>query len=161
MLKRAIDTAYLALVAMECSSVPLVKSWRLNERHYGALQGMNKDEAAHRYGAAQVATWRRGFAARPPALENRDGGPAAESLADTLERVLVYWRETLKPELASGTNLLVVAHGNSLRALVKHVERIDDKAVEQLDVPTGVPLLYTCDASGKPVSAHRRLDFGP
>jgi 2,3-bisphosphoglycerate-dependent phosphoglycerate mutase len=156
-LKRAIITAHLVLEEMDRLWLPVEKSWRLNERHYGALQGMNKAEAAKRFGAEQVAAWRRSYAARPPAQTASDAGPASESLADTAERVLVYWRETLMPEIAGGARLLVVAHGNSLRALIKHLDRIDDQAIERLEVPIGEPLIYEFDSSLRPIAPFRRL----
>lgn len=159
-LKRAIITAHLALEAMDRLWVPVEKSWRLNERHYGALQGMDKAAAAERFGTEQVAAWRRSYIARPPALSSSDTGPASESLADTAERVLIYWRKTLVPEIAQGARLLIVAHGNSLRALIKHLDQIDDKAIERLEVPTGEPLLYEFDSSLQPVGPHRRLAPG-
>jgi 2,3-bisphosphoglycerate-dependent phosphoglycerate mutase len=157
MLKRAIITAHLALEAMDRLWVPVEKSWRLNERHYGALQGMDKEAAAERFGAEQVAAWRRSYFARPPAQSSSHTGLASESLADTAERVLVYWRKRLVPEIAHGARLLIVAHGNSLRALIKHLDHIDDKAIERLEVPIGEPLLYQFDSSLQPVGPHREL----
>jgi 2,3-bisphosphoglycerate-dependent phosphoglycerate mutase len=156
-LKRAIVTAHLVLEEMDRLWLPVEKNWRLNERHYGALQGLNKDAAAARFGTEQVAAWRRGYAARPPAQDSASPGPASESLADTADRVLSHWHKTLLPEIVHGDRLLVVAHGNSLRALIKHIEGIDDKAIEQLEVPIGEPLLVEFDASLRPVVPHRRL----
>jgi 2,3-bisphosphoglycerate-dependent phosphoglycerate mutase len=160
-LKRAIVTAHLVLEEMDSLWLPVEKSWRLNERHYGALQGMNKAAAAERFGAEQVEAWRRAYRARPPAQEEADSAPSGESLADTAARVLVYWHEALAPAIARGARLLIVAHGNSLRALVKHLDGIDDKAVEGLEIPTGEPLVYEFDQSLRPVATHRPLSPSP
>lgn len=157
-LKRAIDTLTIVLEVMGQTSIPVIKNWRLNERHYGALQGLNKAETAAEYGDEQVLVWRRSYDIPPPALEDDDPRhprfdrnyaglepsllPASESLKDTLERVLPYWHETLGPAVQSGTRIIVSAHGNSLRALVKHLDNISDEEIPKLNIPTGVPLIY-------------------
>ncbi|MFO7543721.1 MAG: 2,3-diphosphoglycerate-dependent phosphoglycerate mutase [Thiobacillus sp.] len=160
-LKRAIRTLFLAKEAMDQIWMPETKDWRLNERHYGALQGLNKTEVAEHYGDEQVHQWRRSFDVQPPALNLTDPRhpshdrrycklpaarlPATESLADTLERVMELWHEAILPELQSGKTLLVAAHGNSLRALVKHLDAISDADIPDLVIPTGVPLVYEFD----------------
>lgn len=160
-LKRAIRTLFLAKEAMDQIWMPEIKDWRLNERHYGALQGLNKTEVAEHYGDEQVHQWRRSFDVQPPALNLTDPRhpshdrrycklpaerlPASESLADTLERVLELWHEAILPELKSGKTLLIAAHGNSLRALVKHLDAISDTEITDLVIPTGVPLVYEFD----------------
>jgi 2,3-bisphosphoglycerate-dependent phosphoglycerate mutase len=152
---------WIVLDEMDQMWIPVERSWRLNERHYGALQGLNKAETAQRYSAEQVAIWRRSYAVRPPALEWDDARhprfdpryahlppqqwPATESLADALARVLPYWHASVAPQLQAGANVLIAAHGNSLRALVKHLDHISDADIPQLNIPTGVPLLYEFD----------------
>jgi 2,3-bisphosphoglycerate-dependent phosphoglycerate mutase len=161
-LRRAIHTAWIVLDATDSAWRPLIVDWRLNERHYGALQGLNKAETAARYGAAQVQTWRRGYAVRPPPLPPGDARavagdpryagldpaalPATESLQDTQVRVLRAWEERIAPDLRAGHAVLIVAHGNSLRALVKYLENIGDQAVEALNIATGRPIVYRLDA---------------
>jgi 2,3-bisphosphoglycerate-dependent phosphoglycerate mutase len=160
-LQRAIWTLWHALDEMDRTWLPEVKDWRLNERHYGALQGLNKAEVAEHYGDEQVHVWRRSYVVQPPALNASDPRhprfdpryrhlpaerlPAAESLADTLVRVLELWHDAILPELQSGKTLLVAAHGNSLRALVKHLDNIADDEIAALNIPTGVPLVYEFD----------------
>ena len=160
-LKRSIRTLWIALDTMDLMWIPVEIGWRLNERHYGALQGLNKAEMSQRYGAEQVALWRRGYAVRPPPLmsddprhprfdaryAHLDAGqlPATESLADTLARVLPYWHEAIAPRLRAGASALVSAHGNSLRALVKHLDDVSDDEIPLLSIPTGIPLLYEFD----------------
>jgi 2,3-bisphosphoglycerate-dependent phosphoglycerate mutase len=160
-LKRAIRTLWLVQEAMDQVWMPEVKDWRLNERHYGALQGLNKTEIAEHYGADQVHIWRRSYDTPPPALNESDPRhprfdaryrsvpierlPAAESLADTLVRVLELWNEAILPDLQSGKTLLIAAHGNSLRALVKHLDHIADADIADLNIPTGSPLVYEFD----------------
>ena len=139
-LKRAIDTARLALEAAGIGPVPIERDPALNERMYGDLQGLDKAEAARRFGADQVKLWRRSYDVQPP------GG---ESLADTAARVLPYWRDRLLPELIAGKNILIVAHGNSLRALVMHLDNLTRDQVLELEIPTGVPLLYEMASDGK------------
>ena len=162
-LKRAIRTLWIVLDELDLLWVPVVRHWRLNERHYGALQGLNKAETAQQYGSEQVYLWRRSFVVPPPALglgdprhprfDRRyrcvDGAllPATESLADTLERVMPYWYEVIAPQLQQGAKVLVVAHGNSLRALVKHLDRVSDEDISELNIPTGIPLVYELDES--------------
>jgi 2,3-bisphosphoglycerate-dependent phosphoglycerate mutase len=160
-LKRAIHTLWLMKEAMDQVWLPEIKDWRLNERHYGALQGLNKSEIAEHYGEEQVHSWRRSFAVRPPALNVSDPRhprfdrrycnlpverlPAAESLADTMLRVLDLWHQAILPELQAGKTLVVAAHGNSLRALVKYLDGISDTDIADLVIPTGTPLVYEFD----------------
>lgn len=157
-LKRAIKTLWLTLDKMDRTWIPVIRSWRLNERHYGALQGLNKQETADEYGLEQVQIWRRGFDVPPPALNpddprhprfderyrDLDPGdlPLAESLKDTLARVMPYWTQTIMPVIKSGRRVLVAAHGNSLRAIVKHLDNISDGDIAGLNIPTGAPLVY-------------------
>lgn len=164
-LKRAIRTLWIVLDDLDLLWLPVHRSWRLNERHYGALQGLNKQETAEVYGEQQVRLWRRSYSVRPPALAldderhpRRDARyarlamgqlPATESLQDTLERVLPYWHECIVPQLARGESVLVAAHGNSLRALVKYLDGISDEEIPGLNIPTGVPLVYELDAQLK------------
>jgi 2,3-bisphosphoglycerate-dependent phosphoglycerate mutase len=147
---------------MDLMWLPVIKDWHLNERHYGALQGLNKAESVAKFGEAQVKDWRRGYATRPPPVEmtssdypkddpryaglTGDERPRSESLKDVLARVLPYWHATLVPELKSGKRVLVVAHGNSLRALMKHLEDISDDAIAEVNLPTGSPRGYRLDA---------------
>lgn len=168
-LKRAIRTQWIALDEMDLLWLPVERSWRLNERHYGALQGLNKTQTVEKHGEAQVKIWRRSYDIPPPALNLEDERhprfdrryadvpagdlPATESLQDTLARVLPYWRERIAPQLTAGKNVLIVAHGNSLRALVKMLDNIAESDIVELNIPTGVPLMYTLDASLKPVSS--------
>lgn len=160
-LKRAIRTLWIVLDEMDLMWIPVIRDWRLNERHYGTLQGLNKQEMAEKYGDEQVKVWRRSYDIRPPALEPNDPRhpnqdrryarisplerPGHESLKDTLARVVPVWEETLLPELKAGKRLIVAAHGNSLRALVKHLDRIPDDKIVELNIPTGVPLVYEFD----------------
>jgi len=171
-LKRAIRTLWIMLDEMDRMWIPVERSWRLNERHYGALQGLNKAQTVERHGEAQVKVWRRSYDVPPPPLAQDDDRharfdpryadvdpallPATESLKDTLGRVLPYWRERIAPALASGRNVLVVAHGNSLRALVKMLDGLSDAEIVELNIPTGVPLLYELDAALQP-RGHRYL----
>jgi 2,3-bisphosphoglycerate-dependent phosphoglycerate mutase len=157
-LKRAIRTLWIALDEMDLMWIPVVRSWRLNERHYGALQGLDKAETAAKYGDAQVLVWRRSYSEPPPPLapgderwpgrDRRYAGltaaelPLAESLKDTVARFLPYWHETIVPELRSGKRVLIAAHGNSLRALVKHLDGISEEKIVGLNIPTGIPLVY-------------------
>jgi 2,3-bisphosphoglycerate-dependent phosphoglycerate mutase len=157
-LKRAIRTLWILLDEMDRMWVPVERSWRLNERHYGALQGLNKAQTVEKHGEAQVKIWRRSYDIPPPKLELEDPRhprfdpryagvdpaelPAAESLKDTLARVLPYWNSRIAPELRAGRNVLVAAHGNSLRAMVKMLDNVSEKDIVELNIPTGVPLLY-------------------
>jgi 2,3-bisphosphoglycerate-dependent phosphoglycerate mutase len=167
---RAIRTGSLATEAAKIAWLPVERDWRLNERHYGALTGLNKAETAAKHGEAQVLEWRRSYDVPPPPLESggefdlskdrRYAGldvPATESLKLTLERVLPYWREAIAPDLKAGKNLIIAAHGNSLRAIVKHLFNVPDDAIVGVEIPTGNPLLIELDANLKPVSA-RYLD---
>lgn len=165
LLKRAIRTAHLVLEEMDQSWIPEHKSWRLNERHYGALQGLSKREVAERAGSAKVRLWRRSWDVPPPPLpfdDPRDvgldrryaglaGSPRGESLKDTVARVLPYWEAEIAPSLRAGARVLVAAHGNSLRGLVKHLEGISDQDIAGLEIPTGVPLLYDLDRGLRPL----------
>jgi 2,3-bisphosphoglycerate-dependent phosphoglycerate mutase len=167
-LTRAIMTADLALDAMDAAWIPVRRHWRLNERHYGALQGLNKKETADKYGKEQVHQWRRSYTTRPPALELDDARhpgndrryadlapeqlPAAECLADVVERMLPYWYAAIVPDLRAGKRVLVAAHGNSLRALVKHLDGIADDTISELNIPTGIPARYDLDTNLEVVS---------
>ena len=158
-LERATHTLELVLEEMDCSALPTIQDWRLNERHYGALQGLDKRETAEKHGAQQVLEWRRGFSVRPPELaddhpthprnDSRYSGvpnlPGAESLADTLVRVRVWWQEALAPLLRTDQCVLVVAHGNSLRALVKLLDRLSEEEILEFNIPTGIPMVYRLD----------------
>ena len=160
-LKRAIRTLWIILDEMDLMWIPVERSWRLNERHYGALQGLNKAQTVERHGAEQVKIWRRSYDIPPPPLEPNDQRhprfnpryknlapneiPSTESLKDTLARVLPYWESRIAPELKANHNVLVVAHGNSLRALVKMLDGMSDQDIVEFNIPTGVPLLYELD----------------
>lgn len=164
-LKRAIHTLNLMLEEMDREYLPVLKAWQLNERHYGALQGLNKAETAKKYGEGQVKIWRRSFDVAPPSLEPNDERapslqnaykcvdpsqlPLTESLKITIERVVPYFNGVIKPLMQEDEKVLIVAHGNSLRALVKYFEDISDKDIVSLNIPTGVPLVYTFDSSFK------------
>jgi 2,3-bisphosphoglycerate-dependent phosphoglycerate mutase len=157
-LKRAIKTLWIVLEEMDLMWLPVYQNWRLNERHYGALQGLNKAETADRYGSEQVLAWRRSYSVRPPALTvddernpSRDPRyanlqpneiPLTESLKDTVQRLIPYWEQVIMPRVRLGKRVLIVAHGNSLRGLVKKLEGISDEAIVELNIPTGVPLVY-------------------
>ena len=171
-LKRAIRTLWIMLDEMDRMWTPTEYSWRLNERHYGALQGLNKAQTVEKHGEAQVKIWRRSYDIPPPSLDIDDQRhprfdpryanvdpknlPATESLKDTLARVLPHWSERIAPELKSGRNVLVAAHGNSLRAMVKMLDNVPESEIVELNIPTGVPLLYELDAQLRPTS-HRYL----
>ena len=160
-LKRAIRTLWIILDEMDLMWIPVERSWRLNERHYGALQGLNKAQTVERHGAEQVKIWRRSYDIPPPPLDPNDQRhprfdpryknlapneiPSTESLKDTLARVLPYWESRIAPELKANRNVLVVAHGNSLRALVKMLDGMSDQDIVEFNIPTGVPLLYELD----------------
>ncbi len=168
-LKRAIRTEWLMLEALDLLWLPVERSWRLNERHYGALQGLNKAQTVERHGEAQVLIWRRSYDIAPPPLDIDDPRhprfdpryrdvdaadlPATESLKDTLARVLPYWEQRIAPALRGGKQVLIVAHGNSLRALVKMLDGLSEQAIIELNIPTGVPLLYELDDALKPRSS--------
>ena len=166
-LKRAIRTLWLALDEMDLIWIPIHNSWRLNERHYGALQGLNKAETAAKYGEEQVHVWRRSYDIQPPALEMSDDRypgydrryralaekdiPRTECLKDTVVRFLPYWHETIAPAIRSGKRVIIAAHGNSLRALVKYLDNISDDAIAGMNIPTGMPLVYELDEQLKPL----------
>ena len=163
-LKRAIRTLWIALDELDRMWLPVEKNWRLNERHYGALQGLNKAEMAAKFGEAQVQLWRRSYDTPPPALEPSDQRyegsdpryagvpvPRTECLKDTVARVLPYWNATLAPAIRGGKRVLIAAHGNSIRALVKHLDGIDDAKIVGVNIPTGIPLVYELDDSLRPV----------
>jgi 2,3-bisphosphoglycerate-dependent phosphoglycerate mutase len=166
-LKRAIRTLWIVLDRMDQMWIPVYNSWRLNERHYGALQGLNKAETAAKFGEEQVKVWRRSYDIRPPALEPADSRypghdpryrdlsqgelPTTECLKDTVDRFLPYWHETVAPVIRSGKRVVIAAHGNSLRALVKYLDNVSDREIVGLNIPTGIPLVYELDAELKPV----------
>jgi len=175
-LKRAIRTLWIVLDELNLMWIPVHCSWRLNERHYGALQGLNKRDTSEKYGLEQVQKWRRSYDVRPPALAKADclhqrsdpryahlqddELPSAESLKDTLSRVLPYWSETIMPDLLNGKRVLISAHGNSMRALVKYLDNVSDDGIVSLDIPTGIPLVYELDDDLKPIR-HYYLDDKP
>ena len=158
-LRRAIKTLWVVLEEMDLMWIPVRHSWRLNERHYGALQGLDKAETAARFGDAQVKAWRRAYATPPPALEEGDPRyaelgpgefPRTECLKDTVARFLPYWRETIAPAIRSGRRVLIAAHGNSLRALIKYLDEVSDRDIVELNIPTGIPLVYELDDGLRP-----------
>jgi 2,3-bisphosphoglycerate-dependent phosphoglycerate mutase len=166
-LKRAIKTLWIVLEEMDLMWIPVVRSWRLNERHYGALQGLNKAEIAALHGEAQTKLWRRSYSVRPPALKIDDERypgrdrryaaltpeqlPLTECLEDTVARFLPFWEETIAPAVRGGQRVLIAAHGNSLRALVKHLDHISDDAIVDLNIPTGIPLVYELNDDLTPI----------
>ncbi len=167
LLKRAIRTLWITLDGLDLMWLPVNNTWRLNERHYGALQGLNKAETAARYGEAQVKVWRRSYADPPPALtpederypgrDRRYAGlspaelPLTESLKDTVARFLPYWHRTIVPDIQAGKRVLIAAHGNSLRALVKHLDGMPEADIVELNIPTGVPLVYELERDLRPL----------
>ena len=169
-LKRAIHTLWNILDEVDQQWLPVEKSWKLNERHYGALQGLNKAETAEKYGDEQVKQWRRGFAVTPPELTKDDDRfpgkdpryaslteaelPLTESLALTIDRVTQYWEEVIKPRVASGDKVIIAAHGNSLRALVKYLDNMSEEEILELNIPTAVPLVYEFDENMKPIKRY-------
>ena len=173
-LKRAIRTLWIVLDELDLMWIPVERSWRLNERHYGALQGLNKAETATRYGEAQVHLWRRSYDTRPPALAKTDPRypghdphyqhlnetdlPLTECLKDTVERFLPYWHTTLALTVRAGQKVIIVAHGNSLRALVKYLDQISDADIMSLNIPTGIPLVYELDEQLKPIMHYYLAD---
>jgi 2,3-bisphosphoglycerate-dependent phosphoglycerate mutase len=172
LLERAIRTLWLALEQMDASNLPVYRSWRLNERHYGALQGLDKAETAAKHGEEQVKVWRRSYDVRPPALDKDDPTwpghderykglepeeiPSTECLMDVVERFLPLWKGTIEPTIRRGEKVLIVAHGNSLRALVKHLDKVSDADIVGLNIPTGIPLVYELDDYLQP-RRHRYL----
>jgi len=174
LLKRAIKTLHFVLEEMDQLWIPVEKSWRLNERHYGALQGLNKAETAQKFGEEQVRIWRRSYDIRPPALETSDPRypgfdpryrgltpaelPLTESLKDTVDRFLPLWESRIAPEIADGKTVIIAAHGNSLRALCQHLDGLTPEQVLNLEIPTGVPLIYELDSDLKPLSHYYLTD---
>ena len=168
-LKRAIKTLWIVMEEMELEWIPVVRGWQLNERHYGALQGLNKAEMAVKFGEEQVKIWRRSYDTKPPALElddprhprfdRRYAGltaselPATECLKDTVNRMLPYWHNVIAPSVTAGKRVLVAAHGNSLRALVKYLDNISDQDIVGLNIPTGIPLVYELNEELKPIKS--------
>jgi 2,3-bisphosphoglycerate-dependent phosphoglycerate mutase len=166
-LKRAIRTGWIVLDALDLLWIPVTRNWRLNERHYGALQGLNKAETAAKHGDEQIKIWRRSYDTPPPPLTLDDPRhpskdrryadltpselPATESLKDTVARFVPYWTGTIAPEVKAGRRVLIAAHGNSLRALVKYLDDISDADIVELNIPTGIPLVYELDANLKPI----------
>ncbi len=166
-LKRAIRTLWMVMDEMDLMWIPVIRDWRLNERHYGALQGLNKAETAEKYGAEQVKIWRRSYNIRPPALEENDPRypghdpryaslsaeelPAAECLKDTVDRFLPMWHEVIAPTIKAGKKVIITAHGNSLRALIKFLDNVSEEDIIPLNIPTGVPLVYELDEDLNPI----------
>lgn len=166
-LKRAIRTMWIALDELDQMWLPVIRHWRLNERHYGGLQGLNKAETAAKHGEDQVKIWRRSYDTPPPPLEESDDRypgkdrryaeltktelPLTESLKDTVARFVPYWQDTIAPQVKAGKRVLIVAHGNSLRALVKHLDNMSEAEILELNIPTGIPLLYELDKDLKPI----------
>lgn len=166
-LKRAISTLWIVLEDMDLMWIPVYRSWRLNERHYGALQGLNKLETVQKFGDEQVLSWRRSYDIRPPALKEDDQRfpgndprykdlspqelPLTECLKDTVDRFLPYWHEVIAPALRQGKRIIIAAHGNSLRALVKYLDGVGDAEIVRLNIPTGIPLVYELDDELKPI----------
>ncbi len=169
-LKRAIRTLWFTLDELDLMWIPVFNTWRLNERHYGALQGLNKSEMAEKYGEAQVKIWRRSYDTQPPALDKTDERfpgfdprykdlkpeeiPATECLKDTVARFLPYWHDTIAPTIKSGKRVIIAAHGNSLRALVKYLDNISEADITELNIPTGLPLVYELDENLKPLKSY-------
>ena len=167
LLKRAIRTLWISLDILDLMWIPVTKHWRLNERHYGALQGLNKAETAARHGEAQVKIWRRSYDIPPPPIELDDPRhpshdpryagldpndlPRAESLKDTVARFLPYWHDTIAPSIAAGRRVVIAAHGNSLRALVKYLDDVSEEQIVELNIPTAIPLVYELDDRLKPI----------
>ncbi len=173
-LKRAIQTLWIIMDEMELEWLPVVRAWQLNERHYGNLQGLNKAEMAAKFGDAQVKIWRRSYDTPPPALEYDDPRhprfdrryasldpkflPSCESLKDTVARMLPYWHSTIVPTVRSGQRVLISAHGNSLRALVKYLDNVGEQEIVELNIPTGIPLVYELDADLRPLQHYYLAD---
>jgi len=173
-LKRAIRTLWITLDKMDQMWIPVYNSWRLNERHYGALQGLNKSETAQKFSEEQVLVWRRSYDTPPPPLEKTDPRwpgndprykelspkdvPLTECLKDTVARFLPYWHETIAPSIKSGKKVLIAAHGNSLRALVKYLDNVSDEEIVGLNIPTGIPLVYELDIDLKPIKHYYLAD---
>ena len=167
-LKRSIRTLWLVLEEMDRMWLPVISDWRLNERHYGGLQGLNKKETAEKYGEDQVHFWRRGYDVRPPVSQHSEEPqpgypglvevPKTESLVDTSERVIQYWDQRVRPELLDNKRIIMVGHGNSLRALVKYLQNISDEDIMLLNIPTGIPLVFRLDDSLQPIESFYLAD---
>jgi 2,3-bisphosphoglycerate-dependent phosphoglycerate mutase len=173
-LRRAIRTLWIVMEDMDLMWIPVVRHWRLNERMYGSLQGLNKSETAAKHGEEQVLIWRRAYDIPPPPLEKSDERypgndpkysglsddelPLTECLKDTVERFMPYWRDEIEPVVRSGKKVLIAAHGNSLRALVKHLDNVPDEEIIKLDIPTGIPLVYELDEDLKPIKHYYLAD---
>jgi 2,3-bisphosphoglycerate-dependent phosphoglycerate mutase len=173
-LKRAIRTLWIVMDEMDLMWIPVVRSWRLNERHYGALQGLNKAETAKKFGEEQVHLWRRSYDVPPPALTKDDPRfpghdprykdvpedelPLTECLKDTVNRFMPLWRETIAPTIKAGKKVIIAAHGNSLRALVKYLDNMSDEEITKLNIPTGIPLIYELDEELKPIKHYYLAD---
>ena len=173
-LKRAIRTLWIVMDEMDLMWIPVINSWRLNERHYGALQGLNKAQTAEKYGEDQVHIWRRSYDIRPPELEETDDRysgkdpkyagltkeqlPVCECLKDTVARFMPYWNDSIAPQLKNNKKVLICAHGNSLRALVKYLDNISDKDIPDLNIPTGIPLVYELTEELKPIKHYYLAD---
>jgi 2,3-bisphosphoglycerate-dependent phosphoglycerate mutase len=169
-LKRAIRTLWITLDEMDLMWIPVIRNWRLNERHYGALQGLNKAETAQKFGEDQVKIWRRSYSTQPPALEKtderypgkdprytdltKDELPLTECLKDTVARFVPYWEKTIAPTIKQGKRVLIAAHGNSLRALVKYLDNIPEDEIVGLNIPTGIPLIYELDENLKSIKSY-------
>src|SRR5512139_1691192 len=169
-LKRAIRTLWIVLDEMDLMWIPVIRDWRLNEKHYGVLQGLNKAQTSEKFGEKQVKIWRRSYDIRPPALEENDSRnpakdpryqglkkeeiPLTECLKDTVERFLPYWHEVIAPAIRSGQRVIIAAHGNSLRALVKYLDDVSEQEIIELNIPTGIPLVYELDADLKPIRSY-------
>jgi len=169
-LKRAIRTLWTVLDEMDLMWIPVIRNWRLNERHYGALQGLNKSETAQKYGDAQVKIWRRSYDIQPPALDKNDERypgkdprykelnenelPLTECLKDTVERFVPYWEDVIAPTVKSGKKVIIAAHGNSLRALVKYLDNVSDEEIVELNIPTGIPLIYELTEDLKAIKSY-------
>lgn len=175
-LKRAIKTLWSVLEETDLMWIPVERDWRLNERHYGALQGLNKSETAVKYGEEQVKIWRRSYDIRPPLLDKNDERypvndpryaglspeqlPLGECLADTVERVMPFWLNVAAPEIKAGKKLIIAAHGNSIRALVKYLDNVPNDEIVELNIPTGIPLVYELDTELKPLKSYYLGDAG-
>jgi 2,3-bisphosphoglycerate-dependent phosphoglycerate mutase len=169
-LKRAVRTLWITLDGMDLMWIPVIRNWRLNERHYGALQGLNKSETAQKFGEDQVKIWRRSYDIQPPALEKSDERypgkdprytelneselPLTECLKDTVARFVPYWENTIAPSVKAGKKVLITAHGNSLRALVKYLDNIPESEIVELNIPTGIPLVYELDENLKSIKSY-------
>jgi 2,3-bisphosphoglycerate-dependent phosphoglycerate mutase len=170
-LKRAVRTLWLVMEELEQMYLPVDTDWRLNERHYGALQGLDKRETVEKHGAEKVQQWRRGYAVRPPALPEDDprhprhdaryagiDPPGTESLSDTLDRVIPYWNEKIVPQIKEQKRMIISAHGNSLRALVKYLDNVSSEDIMELNIPTGIPLIYELDEHATPIKHYYLAD---